>query len=318
MTKCFLCCCASFVLMLSCCDSSNRSSPNKFADTIIVKIADFQDRRMSDSVIQYLRREDVIYRREAALALASIQDSAAVKSLGALMDDPDSTVRKAVVFALGQTPSRLSENLLLEICSIEKSKFVLQDAIEAYGKVSTSWQLTLSDKDAVLTSALAWSYYRAAVRGIADSSMNVKAVEFLKPLYNISTRLGAAHYFARGAKNFESFSNELIALALQDASPHARMAAALALRKVSSDAVLTTCIAICMRDKDARVRVNAVRSLQSFPFQKTKASLLKSLQDSSLNVSIAASEVIKRIHFKRVMDRNPVHCTNDKKLASSS
>lgn len=292
MTKCFLCC-AFFVLMLSYCDSSKRSSPNKFADTIIVKIADFQDRRISDSVIQYLRHEDVIYRREAALALASIQDSTTIKSLGALIDDPDSTVRKAVVFALGQTPSRLSENLLLEICGVEKNKFVLQDAIEAYGKVSTSWKLALPFEDSILTAALAWSYYRVAVRGIADSSMNVKAAEFLKPLYSLSTRMGAAHYFARGAKNFESFSNQLIALALSDPSPDVRMAAVLALRKVSSDSVLTTCIAICMRDKDARVRVNAIRSLQSFPFQKTKASLVKALQDSSINVSIAASEVIK-------------------------
>ena len=71
------------------------------------------------------------------------------------------------------------------------------------------------------------------------------------------------------------------------------MAAILALRKVKSDSSRSTAEYLVENDPDYRVRVNAVRALQDYPFHQTKKILLDAIQDSNINVAIAASETIK-------------------------
>ncbi len=71
------------------------------------------------------------------------------------------------------------------------------------------------------------------------------------------------------------------------------MAAILALRKVQSDSSRGTAEYLAKNDPDYRVRVNAIRALQDYPFNQTKKILLEALHDSNINVGIAASETIK-------------------------
>lgn len=284
---------AFFLGMMSCAKSFEDGGVNKFSDIVVTKISDFQDRRGGDSLANYLQHQNAVYRRQAALAFGSLQDSTYLGSLTEIINDPDSAVRKAIVFALGQTQSNASEKILLEVCGKEKNKFVLCEAIEAYGKVATVWKLDIQPNDSLTSAALAWSFYRMAVRGLSDTTLNKKCAELLNSFYNKTTRLGATHYFARGAKDFEKYQNQLIRVTMQDPSSEVRMAAVLSLRKILSDSSLKTCIEVSSTDKDERVRVNAVRSLQAFEFDKTKDKLTEALQDSSVQVGIAASEVIK-------------------------
>ncbi len=156
-----------FLFVLTIISCKNEEKPlNKFDDPHLVKIADFQDRRSGDSLVRYLEDTNPTYRKAAALAYASVQDSGNVVQLQKLLfDDADSSVRKAAAYALGQTPSSASEKVLYESTLREKESSVLAQVIESYGKVCKHWNLNLSFEDSVLSAALAWSNYRMAVRG---------------------------------------------------------------------------------------------------------------------------------------------------------
>ena len=79
------------------------------------------------------------------------------------------------------------------------------------------------------------------------------------------------------------------------------MAAILALRKVKSDSSRGTAEYLVKNDPDYRVRVNAIRALQDYPFHQTKKILLEALRDSNINVGIAASETIKSYCDRRTL-----------------
>ena len=122
------------------CSCSLRKHPNKFSDPILIQIIDFQDRRQTDSLYQVLGSENPIYRKETALAFASVQDTLAAVALGnILLEDADPEVRQAAAFALGQTGGFLSVNALIPATS-DKNSQVVGEVLEALGK-------TVSKKD---------------------------------------------------------------------------------------------------------------------------------------------------------------------------
>ena len=227
------------------------------------------------------------------MAFASLQDSNDVVHLEKLLlRDPDTNVRQAAAYAIGQTPGLNSEQVLFKACRNETNESVLEELLEAYGKVSREWKVNLLPENSKLSRALAWSYYRMAVRGVSNEDLNSKAIELLKSP-DSSTRLGAAHYFARGAKDFMLHEKRLIETAKNDPSAEVRMAAILSLRKIKSDSSRLASAYCIKNDPDYRVRVNAIRVLEDFPLDLTKNILFQALQDSNNNVGVAASETIK-------------------------
>jgi len=275
------------------CSCRKDEALNKFADPQFVAIADLQDRRSGDSLLAYLKNDNPAYRAAAAVAFGSIQDSAYIGPLQKLLlEDSDTTVRKAAAYAMGQIPSLTSEQGLVKIIAQEKDISVLQELIQSYGKVAKIWHLTIDAQNIKLSEAMAWSYYRMAVRGVSDQNLNLKCIALLKAPEPM-TRLAAAHYFARGAKEFDQHRQELITAAKEDESVEVRMAAVLALRKVKSDSARSALEFVIKNDSDYRVKVNAVRALQDFPFNQTKNILIAALSDPYANVGIAASETIK-------------------------
>lgn len=283
-----------FAGLLCSCSKPKTAELNKFSDTLLIKIWEFKDQRLSDSLYPFLTNPEVKYRKDAVLAFASVQDSIAVDRIGnLLLTDGSIPVRIAAAFALGQTPCNQSRLILSEAFNKEKEKIVLCEIIESYGKVTKQWKLDIPGGDSTLTSALSWSYYRAGLNGATDTSINTASAKFLSPVLSESTRLGAAHYFGRAAKDFEKYQRVIISSAQQDSSPSVRMASTLALRKIKTDSSLAAAIRILQSDKDYRVRVNAVRVIQQFPFPQTMKHLLDALSDADVNVGIAASEAIK-------------------------
>lgn len=264
---------------------------NKFADPVILKIADLRDRRTPDSLYTFFTHENKTYRKEAILAFASIQDSTAADKLGELLTAEDTDLRKAAAFALGQTSCLKSAQLLEQAAKNEKDPVALTTILEAYGKVTKQW-VPLVKVESASASGLAWSLYRAGLNGKVDSAYNAQAISLINNSNQEETRLAAAHFFARGAKNFERFLPQLSKAALTDPSIEVQMSATLALRRIKTDSSFLTIEKILLSGADNRVRTNAIRALQSFPFEKTKNYLLKSLKDGNVNIGIAASEAI--------------------------
>ena len=272
------------------------TTPNKFADPVLVKIADLQDHRYSDSLYTFFKHENPSYRKDAAIAFASIQDSLAVDELSKLLlNDASAEVRKAAAIALGQTPSRTSAAALRKALMQEKDQNVLVEVIEACGKTFDKKdiaQIDVSSTDTLIQQGMAWACYRLGLRNLADSTLTLLAINFLDSTQTLSARLGAANFFARGAKSVQLAEKKLINAAQHDPSPWVRAGTTSALRKIKTPAVRETITKILKTDADYRVRISAVRALQKYPLAETKIAFYEALNDRNINVAIAGSEVI--------------------------
>jgi cyclophilin family peptidyl-prolyl cis-trans isomerase/HEAT repeat protein len=284
------------------------SKPTKFSDPILIKIADFQDRRQTDSLIHFLLDKNPIYRTEAAVAFGSVQDSVASLQLGSmLLEDPIVGARIAAAFALGQTGGVASVNALIPALE-DKDSFVVRETLIALGKTVTKNDLDVlkrfNAKDTLTESGLAWAFYHIGLRGVADSIIVSKAKIFLNPSYSYQTRLGAAHFFSRGSKLASAnFDDELIASAINDKSAFVRMAATSALRKLDSAKSIDPLLKIVSTDTDYRVRIGAVRSLATMDANRAVQAVIHSLADKNVNVGIAASEGLrpKPLFYKQII-----------------
>lgn len=282
-------------MFLFCCQTPDRSL-NKFADPVLLKIADLQDRRMPDSLYPYFDHKNVVYRKEAVQAFASLQDSGAVNKIGKLLlADVEPEVRKAAAFALGQIQNVNGESILLDGLMKEKDSGIVLEMLQSYGKTTKKWRHVRPSllNDTTLAEGVAWSIYRAGLRGKTDSLANRVAKGLLDKKYGSKTRMVAAHYFSRSAKNFESAEKELILTSRNDPSAEVRMAAVFSLGKILSDSSLATLKNIIKNEKDSRVIINAIKALQAFPYKRIKNYLYEALGNKNINVGIAASEVIK-------------------------
>ena len=294
----------SFILILLACVLcfAIGTSPNKFSDPVLIRIADFQDHRDSDSLYAFFSSKKPLYRKEAVLAFASIQDTLAIERLNQILkNDSEPLVRRAAAIALGQTFSKKSAAVLKDALSHEKNVFVLKEIIEACGKTFSKQDINKiesSVSDPAIQEAMAWAYYRLGLRGIADSTVTVKAVKFLAPDQTLQTRIAASNFFARGSQKTELTEKELIKSANEDKSPLVRANTTSALRKVKSTNSMQVLIMIYKKDADYRVRISAVKALQPFSLAETKATLIAALNDKNQNVSVAASEVLRSVAKK--------------------
>lgn len=285
----------SIALVLAGCSAPT----NKFSDSTIAAIADFQDHRQTDSLVRQLLNTNSIYRIEAAKALASVQDSTASLQLGTmLLEDPITGARAVAALALGQTSGTASVNALIPAMEGNDSE-VVAEVLEAIGKTIQPTDLQLltrfKPKDSTQQTGQAWGFYWVGLRGLADEKIVAKQLEFLKQNYSTQTRLAAAHFFNRGTKITIGAGDELVAAATNDPSVYVRMAASAGLRKLDSTQCIPALLSILKNEADYRVRVSAVRTLTNWSNDQTFTGILAALKDKSEHVGIAAAESIKPI-----------------------
>lgn len=249
----------------------------------------------------YLENSNSRYRKAAALAFASVQDTLMANELGlSLLHDSDSEVRTAAAIALGQTSCAASAEALIQSLAQEKDKNVLREVLEALGKVlptnKTGVLTSYKTQDALTEEGKAWGLYRLGLRRITDKPVVDAAYQHLQSK-NEATLLGAAHFFARVTLPDFADDKKLLQAAATHSSAFVRMAAVLGLRNVKSDSVRLF-IQEKSKDEDARVRVSAVRALRSFPFAVVNETLFDHLQDTSLQVRVAAAEALNNFATK--------------------
>lgn len=282
----------SAVSFLSCVQL-RQQGVNKFFDPIHLRIADFQDKRLSDSLYLYFDHSAAEYRKAAVLAFASVRDTLAINALNKVMvHDSHADVRRAAAFALGQLGNTRAATLIQQQLANEKDSIVRIDMIEAYGKTTSAWKLDITEQPA---EGIARSVYRSVIRHKIDSSYYDAAFSFLTNKNSADTRLYGAHFFARLPRVSRIIEQKLIQAEAACTDSESCMALALALRKCKSDSALANLEKTILTSTDGRVRTNAIRSLQGYPFQKTKSILITALKDADINAGIAASEVINEV-----------------------
>lgn len=123
------------ILFSSCESKESRISPNRFSNPELVAIYDLADNRNSQSLLPYLSNPKAENREAAALAFASIQDTAAVFILETLLNDSSENVRIAAAYSIGQIGKPSSIKSLIAASSFQQSEMVRGQILESLGKV---------------------------------------------------------------------------------------------------------------------------------------------------------------------------------------
>jgi cyclophilin family peptidyl-prolyl cis-trans isomerase/HEAT repeat protein len=288
----------SFALLLLLELTGCGSSPgvNRFSDPIQQKIAGLQDRRSADSLVTFLSSGNSTHRLEAALALASVQDSTSAPMLGnLLLEDKDANVRATAAFALGQIGSIAATNALIPAMD-DNDSIVRYEVRVAMGKIIKAPDfpslLSNNSSDVFSTRGMAWALFHLGSRKLADSTIVAKAVSLLASP-DRDTQLGTVHFFSRSVYPPQAAVQQALSKAARSTDGEVRMAAVFALRKFINAEGLDV-IKQAIDDADYRVRVNAVRSLQGFELNRVAESYRKAIQDKTESVVVAVAEALRQ------------------------
>ncbi|WP_347158038.1 peptidylprolyl isomerase [Pontibacter chitinilyticus] len=288
---------------VSACQQLPQQSPkptakNKFGDTTLQHIYTLQDERRTAELLPYLTNNKPQYRRQAALAFASVQDTLAIPSLLQLLSDTTTAVRDAAAYALGQTGSAKAETGLIQHLQQEKRPAVQAQLLEALGKVATSAGVNyLATFQAASPAALigqAWGMYRAGLRQQYNQQAVERMIGFLSPATPDEARLAAAQFLMRITKqNLTPYRQSILNAATNDKTPEVRMAAAAAFNKINAPDKARILSNIAQSDPDYRVRLSAVRAMSGLEFNEVKPAILAALQDKNINTAIATAEYLQ-------------------------
>ncbi len=278
-----------------------RPSTNRFSDAASAAILHWQDTRTTDSLMVYLSHAEPRYRAEAALALASVQDTLAANRLGALLlEDSSAVVRAHAAFALGQTGSFYAVNALIPALQ-DKDSYVVREAAEALGKTARDSDVhalyRFRPQDSLQAQGLAWGLYRLSLRQKPDSILLTTALSYLPPHHTAETRLAAAHVFARANKIAGTFVHAPLAEALTtEKNPHVRMALAAAAKHLpAASAIPRLQTIVGDRTEDYRVKVGAIRACAAFDWATVNDLIRLALRDDNRHVHVAASELVRAL-----------------------
>lgn len=308
------------LLLLAACARTPRPSTelahavNKYDDATLREIGTAQDERNAAALLPFLTNANSAYRREAALALASVQARAAVPALLPALRDADPTVRRAAAYALGQTGDSLAVDSLCVRVLQEPDPLVRRYAHEALGRCVTRHSLPELWRVPVLTdtaraAAQAWGLMRAALRGLSSPEA-IRRTVLLADEFKLwaPARLAVATALARTPRALDAdlarlAGPALLRLVAQDPYYAVRAAAAVALGRLANPspaapaapAVLPAAaeaLRRAARDADYRVRVVAVRGLPSGPaeYAAGRPAVFAALNDRREPVALTAAE----------------------------
>ncbi|MEJ8803052.1 peptidylprolyl isomerase [Pontibacter sp. H249] len=277
---------------------STEVSVNKFSDTNLQKIYTLQDKRNTAELLPFLHHSKATYRKEAALAFASVQDTLAIPDLLGLLTDTTTAVRKAAAYSLGQIGHSKAESSIIKHMPQEGKPEVQAELLEALGKIATTAGVEfLTDYNAtneVSQAGQTWGLYRAGLRQQHTPKGVELVVKSLASVRPYEVRLAAAHFLARTPRlDLTNYRQALLTAATSDQAPEVRMAVTQALGKVRAMDKAQFLSNIAQSDPDYRVRLSAVRAMSGLEFSQIKPAILAALQDKNINTAVAASEFIQ-------------------------
>lgn len=272
-------------------------------DSLFQLIHDLQDRRSTDSLYPYFNAADPTYRYLAAMAMASIQDSAALDSLYGLLDDPVEAVRGAAAYAIGQIGSPNSTEYLIGAFAANDTagyfNYSNSSILEAVGKCGNADNLralstvtTYLPSDTALLLGQVRGIYRFALRQIVLPEGTARMVALASNRrYPGPVRIYAANYLARATNlNLAPFTTSLIEAITSESDPNIRMALVIGLGKCKTPEALSFLQQQMSIETDYRVRCNILRAFGNFDYAQAKAMPAVALRDPNLHVAQRAAQ----------------------------
>ncbi len=314
----------AFIILMGCQAVESEKAAERgtmFSDSIEVKIRNFQDDRNTAALMNFVNDEDSQYRRQAALALASVQDSVAIDMLEILLDDQDSSIRKAAALSLGLTRDTLAIEPILRALKVENIPVVRRELLEALGRVIDQPRLILLQQQEAVEmpekEGLAWGLYRAGRRNVFDRFSIEIAISLLEPENSYQTRLASSNFLIRTRDTDNcGFQNEITAMAAVERAVTVRMNLVRALGSCDEPETISFLKKMAVEDSDYRVRVNAVSALErSSQLGNDPELLVVLLNDPQVNVAVQAAEGIERtpaVAFSPELERLAVEHPNQR------
>lgn len=273
-------------------------------DPVFRQIYNLQDRRQSDSLYQWLTNDNPSYRYAAALAFASIKDSAAVSKLAEILADPVDEVRAAAAYAIGQTGATAGEAPLIAAFEqtdtlgvYRKSNRAILEAVGKCGSLNTLRQLstvsTYLPSDTLLLEGLTRGIYRFALRNIIADEGTARMIQIAAGTeYPSSARLVAANYLSR-AKDLVIDSTAFMPVVKttgSESDPAIRMALVTGLGKAKNQAALAKLLEMLPKEQDYRVKVNILRALGDYDYAAVQSAVILALKDPNPHVAARAAQ----------------------------
>jgi cyclophilin family peptidyl-prolyl cis-trans isomerase/HEAT repeat protein len=269
---------------------------NSFKDKGMQEIYELHASRKTAEILPFLDHKSPAYRQAAALAFASVQDSAALEKLFILLEsDKSLKVRMAAAFAIGQTKDSLAEDRLILLAGKEPNTLVLDKIFEAIGKCGTTKGhefLTGHLSGHQFNNGVLLGLSRYSIRGIATDKTIEKIVQILSNAERSNeTKFLATIYLIR----VQGFSTDKYVPALinsfensSDIFTKINIVASLAKSNTSeSFEFLNQLIA---GKSDYRIKVNAIKALSNFQYATVHKPIANMLNDSNSNIAVQASE----------------------------
>ena len=269
---------------------------------VIQQIFNIQNDRNTDAILPFLTVKNPTHRYLAALALGSIQDTAAIKDLADLLNDEYEEVRYAAAYALGQTKNTQASMYLADAFGQDSSRLVQAGILEAIGRCGTIDHLNYMCvarpypiQDSVLLEGQALGIYRFALRGMVHKEGTTKIMnDFMaNSLMAPKARFVAANYLARTQGiDLTGYENVLINSVTEEKNANILMSLVVALAKTKTSRAKATLARVFPKQKDYRIKCNILRGLKHFAYDSVKNIAFKALNDTSIHVQVTAAEYL--------------------------
>ncbi|WCL82933.1 peptidylprolyl isomerase [Saprospira sp. CCB-QB6] len=279
-------------------------------DAVLQQIFDIRAKRNAEgkantaALLTYLAVDNIDHRYAAAIALASVQDSAAIDHLADALRASNEELRIAAAFALGQTEKAKAADYLAEAFQQDSSRQVLANILEAVGRAGDAKDLKdlctsrpYALQDSLLLNGLALGLYRFALRGMVQPEGSSRMINdyLANSLMPKKARFIAANYLARVAGlDLSRYENLLINNVQEEKDPNMRMFLVLALAKAKTPAAFSALKACYEQEEDYRVRANILRGLQHFPYDSTRNLAYQALRDTSRQIQLLAAQFFRQ------------------------
>jgi cyclophilin family peptidyl-prolyl cis-trans isomerase/HEAT repeat protein len=278
--------------------SCKEQKPFKLFSQQTIDIYNYQDKRLTDSLLISLSIHDQEAIALVCKAFGSVQDTAANPYIIPYLFHENNLIRRNAAFALGQTGGYQVAQTLRKVISSESDKQILITLLEAFGKTSNSnelkWLAEYAAESHTETEGIALALYRVGLRGLATDELVSLAFDLFESTSNSNTRLNLAHFFARSNNlNFAEYEDRLLQLLHEESDPEVLMALILASRKLKPNITFAILNDLYDQADDYRIKVNICRAMVNNNWQTAEPLLLKALTHEHPQVKIAAAESIR-------------------------
>jgi cyclophilin family peptidyl-prolyl cis-trans isomerase/HEAT repeat protein len=273
------------------------------ADKKVQQLFEFQDRRMTDSLVQYFKHPNATLRYIAALSFGSSRDSSVLTELISLLSDNVEDVRIAAAYSLGQIGAKKAELALTAAFdsgdSLSQHQRFNATVLEAIGKCGTKASLrnligitTYRPTDTLLLLGQCRAIYRYGYRDSIEPAGTALMVKYVSDQrLPESARLMAAHYLAR-TKNIAPDSAQAMLLAsafVRSSNSDIRMALATGIGKSKTGPAFAIISKVIGREEDWRVQCNLIKALAGFQYDTVRALIRPLLFSANPHVSSTAA-----------------------------